>query len=122
MKAILLKNKRRLRRLRSVRSRLRRATVLLRLSITRSVKHFSAQIIDDASGRTLAAATSTSKALGDQLTGKTKSERAKVVGGELARKAKEAGIEKVTFDRGHAKFHGRVKAFAEGAREGGLKF
>ena len=79
-------------------------------------------MIDDAQGKTLVAATTTSKAMADELAGKTKTQRAAVVGAELARRAKEAGVEKVTFDRGHCKYHGRVKAFADAAREAGLKF
>ena len=94
----------------------------LRLSVFRSSKNIHAQIIDDAAGKTLAAATSTSKALAEQLKGKTKSEKAKIVGTELAKKAKEAGIEAVVFDRGFARYHGRVKALADACREGGLKF
>ncbi len=122
MKTILAKNKRRLRRKRSVRKRLRQDTTSPRLSVNRSLKHFSAQIIDDEAGHTLASVTTTAKAIADQLKGKTKTEQAKILGGELAAKAKEAGVEKVAFDRGHARFHGRVKAFADAAREGGLKF
>ena len=122
MKTVLLKNRKRLRRRRSVRRKLRAHTTLPRLSINRTLKHFSAQVIDDAEGRTLAAATSTSKSLADELAGKTKTQRAAVVGAELARRAKEAGIEGVAFDRGHCQYHGRVKAFADAAREAGLKF
>lgn len=122
MKTTLLKNRKRLRRRRSVRRKLRATTTLPRLSINRTLKHFSAQVIDDAEGRTLAAATSTAKSLADELAGKTKTQRAAVVGAELARRAKEAGIEGVAFDRGHCKYHGRVKAFADAAREAGLKF
>lgn len=122
MKSILLKNRQRLRRRRSVRRKLRAHSTLFRLSINRTLKHFSAQVIDDAQGRTLAAATTTAKSLAGELSGKTKSQRAAVVGTELARRAKEAGIERVTFDRGHCKYHGRVKAFADAVREAGLKF
>jgi len=122
MRAILHKNQKRLRRRRSVRRRLRAVSTLPRLSVKRTLKHFSAQVIDDAKGHTVAAVTSTSKALADQLNGKTKSEQAAVLGAELARRAKEAGIEAVKFDRGDSKYHGRVKAFADAAREGGLRF
>jgi large subunit ribosomal protein L18 len=122
MKQILLKNKRRLRRRNSVRTRIRREASVPRLSIQRSVKHFYGQIIDDASGHTLAHVATTTRALRDDLTGKRKTEQAQFLGAELARKAREAGIERVVFDRGHSKYHGRVKAFAEAAREGGLKF
>lgn len=69
-----------------------------------------------------AAASSTAKALAGDLSGKTKSERAAVIGREIARKALAAGVQAVVFDRGAARYHGRVKALAEAAREGGLKF
>ena len=122
MNQTLLKNKRRLRRRNHIRSRIRRETTTPRLSITRSLKHFYGQIIDDTNGHTLASVSSTARALRDGLTGKRKTEQAIVLGAELARRAREAGIERVVFDRGHAKYHGRVKAFADAAREGGLKF
>lgn len=122
MKALLLKNKQRLRRRRSVRRKLRQHTTLPRLSVNRTLKHFSAQIIDDAKGATLTSVSSTAKSLAGDLEGKTKSEKAAALGAELARRAKDAGIESVAFDRGHCRYHGRVKAFADAAREGGLKF
>jgi large subunit ribosomal protein L18 len=122
MKSTLIKQTRRLRRERHVRARIRRTTSLPRLSVSRSLKHIAAQVIDDASGRTLAHATSTAKGLAEQLKGKTKTERAKIIGAEIARKAREAGVEQVVFDRGFARYHGRVKALADAAREGGLKF
>lgn len=122
MKAIHLKNKRRLRRRHHVRNQIRQHSDVPRLSVNRSLKHVSAQIIDDASGRTLAAASTTAKAISSELEGKNKSQRAAALGAELARRAKDVGIERVVFDRGHAKYHGRIKAFADAAREGGLKF
>lgn len=122
MKPLLLKNKRRLRRRNHVRARIRRQSDRPRLSVFRSSKHIYGQVIDDETGRTLVHVASTARALRDELAGKTKSEQAAMLGAELARRAKEAGIETVVFDRGHAKYHGRVKAFAEAAREGGLKF
>jgi large subunit ribosomal protein L18 len=120
--ATLLKNKRALRRQRSVRARIRRESTLPRLSIRRSSKHIYAQVIDDATGRTLAHAGSTGKALADQLAGKKKCERAAIVGAEIAKAASAAGVETVVFDRGSYKYHGRVKALADAARENGLKF
>jgi large subunit ribosomal protein L18 len=105
-----------------VRSKLLRKSERPRLSVFRSCKHISAQVIDDHAGRTLCAVSSTSKSLSGDLSGKTKSERAAVVGREIARKAREAGVEAVVFDRGASRYHGRVKALAEAAREGGLKF
>lgn len=122
MDAITLKKTRRARRAHHVRNRIRRTTTLPRLSVSRSLKHIAAQLIDDATGKTLAHATTTAKDLASSLTGKTKTERAKIVGTEIARKAREAGIQEVVFDRGFARFHGRVKALADAAREGGLKF
>jgi large subunit ribosomal protein L18 len=94
-----------------------KASGRLRLSVFRSLKHIYAQIIDDSKGVTLAAASS--KALG--LSG-NKTEVARKVGEAIARAAKEKGITQVVFDRGAYKYHGRVKALADGAREGGLEF
>src|SRR5262245_25789160 len=111
MKPIQQKYKRRERRERAVRCKIRRTSDVPRLSVNRSLKHISGQVSDDAAGRTIAAATSTAASLKDALAGKTKTDRARIVGAELARRAKEAGVERVVFDRGHAKFHGRIKAF-----------
>ncbi|MFN0241308.1 MAG: 50S ribosomal protein L18 [Planctomycetota bacterium] len=122
MRATLIKQKRRERRTLAVRARLKRDSELPRLCVTRSLKHISAQVIDDRTGRTLAHVTSTAKALQPDLTGKTKSQRAAVIGAEIAKRAKEAGVEAVVFDRGFARFHGRIKALAEAARGAGLKF
>lgn len=93
------------------------ATDRLRLSIFRSARHIYAQVIDDVAGTTVAAASS--KELG--LSG-NKTQQAKAVGAALAERAVKAGITKVVFDRGSFRYHGRVKALAEGAREGGLEF
>ena len=90
-----------------------------RLSIHRSSKHIYAQIIDDKSGTTLAAASTGS--LKDAATG-TKTDRAAAVGKALAEAAKEKGVTQVAFDRGQYRYHGRVKALADAAREGGLDF
>jgi large subunit ribosomal protein L18 len=122
MKTSLVKQWRRERRGRSVRARLRRTASVPRLSVARSSKHITAQVIDDAAGRTLAHATTTAKAMAGELAGKTKTERARLIGAEIARKAKEAGVKKVVFDRGFCRYHGRVKALADAAREGGLEF
>ena len=122
MRTNQIKNVRRERRTKRVRTQLRRLSDLPRLSVHRSVKHISAQIIDDAGGRTLAHATSTGKEIAASLKGKTKTQRAAMIGTEIARQAKEKGIEAVVFDRGFARYHGRVKALADAAREGGLKF
>ena len=88
----------------------------------RSSKQIYAQIIDDGKGRTLAAASTLEKALREQLKTGATVEAARIVGKELAERAKKAGVAKVVFDRGGYMYHGRVKALAEGAREGGLEF
>ena len=93
-----------------------------RLSVFRSSKHIYAQVIDDAAGRTLATASSVDKDLKGKLkTGADKTAAAEV-GKLVAARARDAGIDKVVFDRGRYLFHGRIKALAEAAREGGLKF
>jgi len=122
MRTDQIKNVRRARRSKRVRTQLRRVSDLPRLSIHRSLKHISAQIIDDVGGRTLAHVTTTGKEIAATLKGKTKTQRAAAIGAEIARRAKEQGIQAVVFDRGFARYHGRVKALADAAREGGLKF
>ena len=89
-----------------------------RLSVFRSAKHISAQVIDDAAGKTLASATDAKL----ETKGKKGVEIATLVGAEIGKKAKEAGISKVIFDRGANKYHGRVQALADAAREAGLEF
>lgn len=89
-----------------------------RLTVFRSNKHIYAQLVDDLTGHTLAAAGSNV----DGVSGKNRTEVSKAVGQKLAENAKEAGIEQVVFDRNGYRYHGRVQALAEGAREGGLKF
>ena len=91
-----------------------------RLSVHRSLKNISVQVIDDAQGRTLAAASTLEKDLG--FVGKNNKEAAARVGAEIAARAKAAGVEEVVFDRGGFLFHGKVKALADAAREAGLKF
>ena len=91
-----------------------------RLSVHRSSKNISVQLIDDGQGRTLAAASTLEKDLG--LKGKNNKEAAARIGTEIAARAKAAGVEEVYFDRGGFLFHGKVKALADAAREGGLKF
>lgn len=95
-----------------------------RLSVFRSLNHIYAQIIDDERGHTLAQVSTLTPSLKPALAekGKGKVSLSKLVGLELAKVAKSIGIEQVVFDRGGYKYHGRVKALAEGAREGGLKF
>lgn len=93
-----------------------------RLSVHRSGKHIYAQVIDDVAGKTLAAASTLDSGLRGELKTGASTEAAKRVGSLLAERAKSAGVEIVVFDRGGFQFHGRVKALAEGAREGGLNF
>jgi len=106
-----------------VRRALRRSAYgRLRLSVFRSSKHIYAQVIDDAKGETLAAASSMEKEIrGDAKTGANVA-AAKAVGERLAARAKEKGVKQVVFDRGAYLYHGRIKALADAAREGGLEF
>ncbi|MBT31155.1 50S ribosomal protein L18 [Thalassobius sp. S69A] len=109
--------KRRLR----VRNKQRKVNVgKLRLSVHRSNKNISVQLIDDVKGVTLASASSLEKDLG--VVGKNNVEAAAKVGALIAERAKAAGVEECYFDRGGFLFHGKVKALADAAREGGLKF
>lgn len=93
-----------------------------RLNVFRSLRHISAQVIDDTQGHTLAAASTLDGEVRARLAGLSKLEQAKVVGQVLAERAKKSGITRVVFDRGGYKYHGRVKALAEASREGGLEF
>ena len=112
------KLKRRTRIKRGIASKLRGTNEMPRLSVFRSNKAIYAQIINDQEGRTLASADS--RQLG--VNGNTKIEDSKKVGLKIAEAAKSAGVETVVFDRSGYRYHGNVKALAEGAREGGLKF
>ena len=110
-----------LRRMAKVRRYVRRAAGdRARLSVFRSSKHIYAQVIDDAKGATLAAASSLEK----DMRGKTGAnvDAAKAVGKLVAQRAVEKGVKDVVFDRGGYRYHGRIKALADAAREGGLKF
>jgi large subunit ribosomal protein L18 len=112
-----------LRRRQRVRNKLRHATNNRpRLSVFRSSKHIYAQIIDDTAGRTLAAASSLDSGLRASLKNGADVAAASAVGKLIAERARVAGIEQVVFDRGAYLFHGRVKALADAAREGGLDF
>jgi len=110
------------RRERRVRTSLRRKATRPRLSVFRSGRHIYAQIIDDTKGMTLAAASSLDGELRKRLKTGADKEAAKQVGLLVAERAKAADIEAVVFDRGGYLYHGRVKALADGAREGGLTF
>ena len=93
-----------------------------RLSVHRSLQHTYAQVIDDAQGATLAAASTLDKDLRGDLKNGAGKDAASAVGKLVAERAKAKGVESVVFDRGGYLYHGRVKALAEGAREGGLQF
>ena len=93
-----------------------------RLSVFRSSRHIYVQVIDDTAGRTLAAASTLDKGLKAELKTGADRDAAKRVGQLLAERAKAAGVAEVVFDRGGYKYHGRVQALADGAREGGLSF
>jgi len=93
-----------------------------RLSVFRSSKHIYAQVIDDSSGTTLAAASSIDKALRDKLKSGADRDAAAQVGSLIAQRAQEAGVKQVVFDRGSYLYHGRVKALADAVREAGLSF
>ena len=91
-----------------------------RLCVFRSLRHIYAQIVDDTRGHTLVSATTLDAEVRAEAQGKGKADQAKVVGRVLARRALDAGISKVVFDRGGYRYHGRVEALARAAREGGL--
>jgi len=93
-----------------------------RLSVYRSSKHISVQVIDDEQGRTVASASTLEKELRDSLKTGADVAAAKAVGELIAKRAKDSGVTSVVFDRGGYIYHGRVKALAEAAREGGLEF
>ncbi len=110
------------RRKQSVRRGIRMNSDRPRLSVFRSSKHIYAQVIDDTTGRTLASASSSSKSFLAENGGKTKTERARLIGTSVAQLAIEAGVKQVVFDRGASRYHGRVAALAEEARKAGLEF
>ncbi len=93
-----------------------------RLCVFRSLNHIYAQIIDDAQGHTLASASTLDPEIKGEAAGKTKTSQAKLVGSLIAKRAASKKVKQVVFDRGGYKYHGRVKALAEAARQGGLKF
>ena len=93
-----------------------------RLNVFRSLSEIYAQVIDDEAGKTLVAASSIDNELRKTMSGKTKTEQAEIVGQAIAERAKSAGVEQVVFDRSGYRYIGRVKALADGAREGGLQF
>jgi large subunit ribosomal protein L18 len=116
------KQVRRLRRRRHVRRKIVGTVERPRLTVFRSSKHIYAQLIDDLNGQTLAAAGSNTPDLRKDVAYGGNVKAAKAVGKRLAEIAKERGITKAAFDRGHYRYHGRIKALADAAREGGLQF
>jgi large subunit ribosomal protein L18 len=111
----------RIRRARKTRAKIRELGVL-RLCINRTPRHIYAQIIDPRAGKTLATASTVEKDVAEGLDSTGNVEAAQKVGAAIARRAKEAGVTQVAFDRSGFKYHGRVKALADAAREGGLEF
>jgi large subunit ribosomal protein L18 len=116
-----LRNLRRARKAKSVRRGVRGTPERPRLSVHRSLKEIYAQAVDDLNGITLASSSSCTKELREKLEG-TKSNAAKLVGEDIARRLIDKGVQAVVFDRGWYRYHGRVRALADGARAGGLKF
>jgi large subunit ribosomal protein L18 len=117
-----IKKIRQLRRRRHVRRRMLGTTERPRLTVFRSSKHIYAQLIDDVTGKTLASASSRSPGVRDKMAYGGNIKAATAVGAHLAELAKGKGIDKAAFDRGHYRYHGRIKALADAARAGGLQF
>lgn len=115
-KAIRLKRRRR------IRGKLDGSPERPRLAVFRSLEHIYAQVIDDSSGRTLAAASTLDPDVKARIDGQSKTVQAAAVGELVAERAKARGVDRVVFDRGGFLYHGRVKALAEGARKQGLEF
>jgi large subunit ribosomal protein L18 len=112
----------RLRRHRRVRGKVHGTAERPRLVVHRSINHLEAQVIDDVAGRTLVGLSTNAPDLRARKSELNKTDASRELGKAVAEKAKAAGVDKVVFDRGGYLYHGRVKAFAEGAREGGLDF
>lgn len=116
------REQRRERRHRRVRAKVHGTAERPRLVVHRSINHVEGQVVDDVSGRTLVGLSTLDAALREKRGEMNKTEASRAAGKALAEKAREMGVTKVVFDRGGYVYHGRVKAFAEGAREGGLDF
>jgi len=116
------RNKLRVRRHDRIRKRLKGSAERPRLSVFRSLHHVYAQVIDDATGRTVVAASTREKAVAEGLKSKASTAAAQRVGEIVAQRAKEKGVTAVVFDRGGYKYHGRIKALADAARSAGLEF
>lgn len=122
MKPEVDRNKARVRRHRSIRKRVKGTPERPRLNVFRSLSQIYAQVIDDSVGATLASASTIDHEVRDEVAELSKTEQARIVGRVVAERAMAKGIKKVVFDRGGYKYHGRVKALAEAAREAGLDF
>jgi large subunit ribosomal protein L18 len=122
MYALEIKRVRQVRRQLRVRKRFFGTSERPRLAVFRSSKHIYAQIIDDSAGRTLVAASTAEKDVRSQVKSGANKKAAETVGKMLGERAKEKGIAAVAFDRRHYKYHGRVKALADAARQAGLQF
>jgi len=116
------REQRRERRHRRVRAKVHGTAERPRLVVHRSINHVEGQVVDDVAGRTLVGLSTLDAGLRGQSGEMNKTEASRAAGKALAEKAREMGVTKVVFDRGGYVYHGRVKAFAEGAREGGLDF
>lgn len=105
-----------------VRNKLRGSADHPRMCVVRTLSHFSCQLVDDVNGKTLVSASTKDKSLRDAVKPGGNCVAAAAIGKALAERAVAAGIKRVKLDRGHSRYHGRVKAFAEAAREAGLEF
>ncbi len=112
----------RLRRHRRIRTRVQGTPDRPRLNVYRSLRHIYAQLIDDTVGHTILAVSTLDPEVRAQVSKSNKTRQAEQVGKTLAERAREQGVQKVVFDRGGDRYHGRIKALAEGARAGGLQF
>lgn len=112
----------RIRRKKRIRAKISGTAERPRMTVFRSSKHIYVQVIDDVTGVTLASASDVIPALSEELKGKKKAEKAFLVGQHVASACKEKGIDSVVFDRNGFVYHGRIKAVADGARDGGLEF
>ena len=121
-KRVKTREERRERRHRRVRAKVHGTAERPRLVVHRSINHVEGQVVDDVSGRTLVGLSTLDASLREKRGELNKTEASHAAGKALAEKAREMGVTKVVFDRGGYVYHGRVKAFAEGAREGGLDF
>lgn len=122
MTSTFQKHQRRIGKSTSVRNKLRSVGGRPRLTVFRSLINISVQIVDDVKGHTLVAASSLEKDVRSSIKGMRKTDIAKKIGTLVAERAKRAGVGKVCFDRGAYKYHGRIKALADAAREAGLEF